>query len=277
MMAHHILNLHSSMANPYTIPPPSSGCTCPYKNLIKNSYLQGCISGMVGIILSHPIDSIKTHRQTLNKIPFNYSLKNLYKGVSSPLIGVGIEKALVFGTYKNCKEELKLNTPISGAIAGLVASLVVSPYERIKILAQTSQTINLKMCLKPSFLFKGLSTTFTREVPGFAIYFSTYENLKQSYIDYYRKDISLCASFIFGGMSGGLAWVFIYPQDRIKTIIQSQQEKSSIRNIVRTIYANGGIRQFYTGFSLALGRALLLHSGTFCMMEYLNKKIINNK
>jgi len=251
--------------------PPPQECTCPYKNLIKNPYVQGCISGMIGIILSHPIDTIKTHRQTLNMIPFNYSLRNLYRGVGSPLIGVGIEKAIVFGTYTSCKDTLNLNTPISGALAGLVASLIVSPYERIKILAQTSQPITIKNIISPSFLFKGLGTTFTREVPGFAIYFSAYENLKRTYINYYNHNITLGASFVFGGLSGGLAWIFIYPQDRIKTLIQSQQNSisTSIPNIVKKIYTNGGLRQFYTGFSLALGRALLLHSGVFCMMEYL--------
>jgi solute carrier family 25 carnitine/acylcarnitine transporter 20/29 len=271
MMSYHIINLHSSIKNFNFTTISKSECNCPYKNLGKNlsnnSYIYGCISGMTGIILSHPIDSIKTHRQTLNNIPFKYSFRNLYKGILSPLIGVGIEKALVFGTYANCKDHFNLNTPLSGAIAGLIASLIVSPYERIKILTQTSQPITFK----PSFLFKGLGTTFTREVPGFAIYFTMYEFLKKSYISYTSTDISLTASFIFGGISGSMAWLFIYPQDRIKTLIQSQSTKSSILDIVKSIYANGGLTQFYKGFSLALGRAILLHSGTFCMMEYLKK------
>ncbi len=249
--------------------------------MIDNYYIKGCISGMTGIILSHPVDSIKTHYQTQknNNIKFKYSVSNLYKGITSPLFGVGLEKALVFGTY-NYVKNISNNIPLSGAISGLVASIIVSPYERIKIMKQTNQKIILSNCLKPNFIFKGLSATFTREIPGFAIYFSTYEGLKNHFYNNSNSNsntsISIPASFIFGGISGITAWIFIYPQDRIKTIIQSQTNKTNIRDIIKNIYNTGGLKQFYKGFSFAALRAILLHSGTFCTMELLsNKSIIN--
>jgi solute carrier family 25 carnitine/acylcarnitine transporter 20/29 len=237
--------------------------------MIDNYYFKGCISGMTGILLSHPVDSIKTHYQiNKNLINYKFSVSNLYKGLMSPLFGVGLEKALVFGTY-NYFKNITNNIPLSGAVSGLVASVIVSPYERIKIMKQTNQKVILSDCLKPTFIFKGLSATFTREIPGFAIYFSTYEGLKK----YYNTDgsISLPASFIFGGLSGITAWVFIYPQDRIKTIIQSQTSTNSNISIIRNIYNTGGFKQFYKGFSFAAARAILLHSGTFCTMELLSK------
>lgn len=237
--------------------------------LFDNYYLKGCISGMTGIILSHPVDSIKTTIQTNNKIVYNF--KNLYKGITAPLIGVGIEKAIVFGTYNYCKNN-NLNIPISGAISGLTASIIVSPYERIKIMKQTNQPILFKQIISPSFMFKGLSATFTREVPGFAIYFSTYEYLKNKYYTQKNKDISIISSFIFGGISGTMAWIFIYPQDRIKTILQSTNN-NNISNIIKKIYKTGGLKQFYNGFSFAVARAILLHSGTFCMMELLSNNV----
>ncbi len=243
-----------------------------FDNYYNNYYIKGCISGMSGIILSHPVDSIKTYFQTstsnaINK-KFDFTIKNLYRGISSPLIGVGFEKAIVFGTYNYCKNN-NINIPISGAISGLTASLIVSPYERIKIMKQTQQKIGVKQYLNPKFMFKGLSATFTREVPGFAIYFSTYESLKNHF--YKNRDISIIYSFIFGGISGTMAWIFIYPQDRIKTILQSS-ETTSIKNIIKTTYLTGGFKQFYNGFSFAIARAILLHSGTFCTMEILTQK-----
>jgi hypothetical protein len=240
--------------------------------IFDNYYFKGCISGMTGIILSHPVDSIKTAIQTNYLI--NYSMNNLYKGITSPLIGVGFEKAIVFGTYNYCKNNYCknniFNIPISGAISGLTASLIVSPYERIKIMKQTNQSVSFKQIMSPSFLFKGLSVTFTREVPGFAIYFSTYEYLKNHFYTKQNKDISIISSFIFGGISGATAWIFIYPQDRIKTIIQSNNN-SNLSTIIKNLYQTGG---FYNGFSFALARAILLHSGTFCMMELLSTKSI---
>lgn len=244
--------------------------------MIDNYYFKGCISGMVGILISHPVDSVKTFYQTQkkNNISYKITVSNLYKGIMSPLVGVGLEKALVFGTYNYIKN-ISNNTPLSGAVSGLVASMIVSPYERIKIMKQTNQIIKLSDCLKPSFLFKGLSATFTREIPGFAIYFSTYEGLKNKY--YSNRPIDISASFIFGGLSGITAWIFIYPQDRIKTILQSQTTNVSINTLVKNIYNTGGFRQFYKGFSFAAARAILLHSGTFCTMELLSNKKIDKK
>ena len=265
-------------------------------------YWKGAISGMTGILLSHPIDTIKTHIQNGSKVPRNF--KALMTGIRAPLIGVGFEKALVFGTYNFVNKYMadnknistteyqtllqkpnNLQTSVSGAIAGFTASLIVTPYERIKILRQTGQTIkNLRI----RTLFTGLNMTFTREVPGFAIYFTVYENLKYYTLNKLNKlnklnnsssttTLPLYLSFIYGGISGSIAWIFIYPQDRIKTIIQSQASNTSnkikfadISNIIRDLSV-GGIRTLYTGFSYALVRAITLHSGTFAMMELLNR------
>lgn len=237
-----------------------------------NHYVKGALSGIFGILISHPVDSIKTHLQTHKNLNmFQFKPSNLYRGIMSPLLGVGLEKSLVFGTYNYCRNN-KMNIPISGAISGFVASLIVSPYERIKILRQNQTNFKMSDCMKPSFLFKGLSATFTREVPGFAIYFSTYEYLKNKFYTSQNKDIDIVASFLFGGIAGSTAWVFIYPQDRIKTIIQSNtNSKINIIELIKNTYQNGGLRQFYSGFSMAIVRAILLHSGTFCMMEILNK------
>lgn len=238
--------------------------------MINNSYTKGAMSGMFGIILSQPIDAIKTHYQVNQSQKFKYNLKNFYRGVSSPLLGVGLEKAMVFGTYNYLKNNLNYSTPVSGAISGFVASAVVTPYERIKILKQTNHKLSSEI-FKPNNMFKGLGATFTREVPGFAIYFSTYDFLKYKFFTSQNKDISIPASFVFGGISGSMAWIFIYPQDRIKTIIQSSTtEKINIGQLIKKTYEIGGLKHFYSGFSFAIGRAILLHSGTFCMMEILD-------
>ena len=251
-------------------------------NKYSNQYFYGGISGICGILLSHPLDTVKTHIQTGNTLSnFKPSLLNFYKGITVPLLGVGIEKAIVFGTYNYALQKSDC-IPLSGAIAGLSASIIVSPYERMKILKQSSQSFTIKYIdvINPRFLFKGLSATFTREVPGFAIYFFVYESLKNKYFTRYDKPITCSASFLYGGLSGLTAWIFIYPQDKIKTILQSSTtinyNRLGIKNVMLDIYKNKGVfelcKYFYKGFSFAAGRAILLHSGTFCMMEILNGK-----
>ena len=149
------------------------------ENILRN-FGYGYIAGMAGIVTSHPFDTIKTNIQ--KKQVVNYGIRNLYKGVAAPLFGVGLEKAIVFGTYETSKKYTNSDF-ISGGLAGLTASFVVTPFERIKILLQTNQTIEKQM-LNRKFLFQGLSATFYRETPGFAIYFSTYNYLKNKMQQY---------------------------------------------------------------------------------------------
>ena len=262
----------------FIIPNPSNNNDGNNTHNYIKYYLKGAISGMTGIIISHPIDTIKTHIQTGNSIhTFQPSFRSLYRGLMSPLLGVGVEKAIVFGTYNYALKQTD-NIPLSGAIAGLTASIVVSPYERFKILKQNTigydwKDVNLR------FLYRGLSATFTRETPGFAIYFTVYEGLKYHTFTCHGREISYINSFLYGGIAGCTAWIFIYPQDRIKTILQSSNStnsdnsKQGFSSVMRDIYSKGGLRYFYSGFSWAVARAMLLHSGTFCMMEILNRNL----
>ena len=237
-------------------------------------YFKGAIAGMTGIILSHPVDTVKTHIQTGRALrDFKPGLSNLYRGLLPPLAGVGLEKAIVFGSYNYFYRKLD-NIPLAGAIAGFSAAVIVTPYERLKILKQNNIGFN-KQELSIKFLFRGLGATWTREVPGFAIYFSVYEALKRRNHTQHGREIGLHNSFFYGGLSGCAAWIFIYPQDRIKTILQSSYSAgngNSVKSIMLDIYNAGGLRHFYSGFSWAVARAMLLHSGTFCMMEFLSKQ-----
>ena len=88
----------------------------------------------------------------------------------------------------------------------------MGPYERLKIQLQTGHKLSVEH-IRPSRLFVGLSATFTRETPGFAIYFSNYEHWKKTLYTDKGKSIGPLSSFMLGGMSGIVAWIFIYPQD----------------------------------------------------------------
>lgn len=239
-------------------------------------FINGALSGACGVIISHPIDTIKTSLQ--NKKPILYTPISLYRGILPAISGVGFEKAFVFGTYNNTYKFLENNNvnnnllnPISGAISGLTASLVVTPAERLKILSQSGKDIKLQD-FRLSNLYRGISATITREIPGFATYFTVYNKLKDNYVNQYNH-LPLYMSFLYGGIAGATSWFGIYPQDVIKTRMQTQtcNEKVSFMNTIKNIYSEGGIRPFFKGFHFALMRAVPLHAGTFTMMELMNK------
>jgi hypothetical protein len=294
-----------------------------------DQFIYGYLSGMAGIIVSHPFDTLKTNIQENKPIP--RTLRGLYSGIGPPMIGVGLEKSVVFGVYYNTIKYT--DSPfISGALSGLSASFVVTPFERIKILLQTSQKIERSM-FRRSFLFQGLSATLYRETPGFGIYFSTYQYLKDTYLrnnsiqiiqyaeksevpvgdDYCvkhdciwreckcnevmqkrldnvlarvlaevnKQDIVVpetellpFESFTFGAIAGAFSWVFIYPQDRIKTHLQSiKDRKVGFMEGFREVLKNGGYRGLYRGFHFALMRAIPLHATVFATMDLCQKYI----
>ncbi len=254
---------------------------CQFVTIDPKDFVYGAISGMCGVGVSHPIDTMKANVQA--RKPISYDLRSLYSGIKPPIIGVGIEKALVFGIYENVNRYFRKNYTMdnqlvigtSGAISGLGASFVVTPYERFKIIQQTNPNATVLNIIRsqPTHLFRGLSATFTRETPGFAIYFLTYENLKRQYCTTYNRDISAGASLAFGGTAGALAWAFIYPQDTVKTRMQADLtgKNNSYMTIIRDIYRENGSRAFFKGFHFALLRAVPLHAGTFGMMELLKR------
>lgn len=248
------------------------------------SYFQGGVSGAMGVLASHPCDTIKTRIQTSQPIEFNP--RALYRGIAPPFFGLFVEKSMVFGTYENMyrmlSDETKYSTGkkniISGSVAGFVASFVVTPIERLKIIRQANNPITREI-LYPKNLYKGWSATLTREVPGFGIYFWTFNKIKEKI---YRGEFTVMGSLWAGGFSGAFAWLFIYPQDMIKTQIQSGM--GSIPQIIKNIANNHtkdnisipsriyhGICPFYRGFHMALLRAVPLHAVTFATMEWFKK------
>ena len=72
-----------------------------------NHFISGCVGGIVGTTLSHPIDTIKTKTQSNNmsiikniRGIYNFNgLLGFYKGFIPPLLSISLEKAAVFGVY----------------------------------------------------------------------------------------------------------------------------------------------------------------------------------
>merc|ERR1719318_1081308 len=113
--------------------------------------------------------------------------RSLYKGMSSPLLGVAGINAITFGAYGNVLRLLPNQDSISsitlaGASAGLIQSFIVSPMELVKtqmqVCGKESISESIRNIMKGGGLFgltRGLGITLTREVPAFGVYFASYE------------------------------------------------------------------------------------------------------
>jgi solute carrier family 25 (mitochondrial carnitine/acylcarnitine transporter), member 20/29 len=205
-------------------------------------FLAGLISGTSQVISGHPFDTLKVNLQNNNLKHFNLNYKNLYKGISYPLITNSLLVSIQFGVYNKFKNN-GYNEIISSGSAGLVTGIISSPLDRFKI---KRQLLSNEIYNKP---FKGVHLTIYREVPANIIYFNTYKFMRDNQFNI----------LVSGGTAGILSWLFTYPIDVIKTRIQSDKY-SSIKDAINK-------KNLYNGLSPCLVRALIVNSIGFYVYE----------
>lgn len=200
--------------------------------------------GCAGVIVGHPLDTVKVHLQTQNVNRPKYTgtlhcfrsllakegIKGLYRGISSPLCGVAVINAIVFGVYGNTQR--RLSDPnslrsqfLAGSIAGFVQSGFCSTMELAKTRAQLSgSNLGPLQCLKNIYkyegvrgVFRGMGITTVREVPAFGSYFLTYEMLTKTDNNARASTLNM---LLAGGTAGCVSWTIVYPVDVIKTRVQ---------------------------------------------------------
>ena len=249
-----------------------------------NDFTYGLFGGLLGTVVSHPFDTIKTRVQSnrAHTIIQAIKIKKLYSGIAPPLVGIMLEKSIVFGFYEKSKS-YGLNNFWSGIVGGFISTIIVTPVDRIKINYQNQELKlqnleTIKKVFTRKNLYKGFTPTIFRETPGFGIYFSTYNFLT----DNYNKSSNMGKTFACGALSGLCAWLFIYPSDLIKTNYQSNHHDLSLADTIKKIWRTNnssnnkaqGIKNFYKGFNLAILRAMPLHGGVFLGYE-LSKKYLS--
>ena len=223
-------------------------------------YFAGTVGGAVGILISHPVDTLRIRYQSAPGKPLNFL--GLYKGVAPPLVGMMLEKSIVFGVYSSVKQHTSSHF-LAGISAGIACTTIVTPIEKIKINLQNGIPFkNMNLSLRS--LYNGYTPCLFREVPGFGLYFSSYNFMKQRF----NQEDSSFKTMLCGGFSGVFAWIFIYPADVVKTRLQSDTLKyPNVIECIRHTRSTLGISVFYKGVSLALLRAFQLHSGVWLGFE----------
>lgn len=222
----------------------------------------------------------------------------LYKGIIPPLLSVGFVTALSFGVYDNTNKYFLKHTKLdyvsssfcSGAIVGLLCTLITSPSELIKTKIQMQESHDKLYsgnfdCLRKIFknegmkgVFKGFWVTSVRETFGYGIYFASYEWMKKRWGD---SSLSLIHA---GGLAGIFSWILVYPSDTIKSRIQSvpispregHDKYKNFWDCTKHIYQTEGVRSFFRGAFVTSITAYPVNAVTFLVYEkvlkYLREK-----
>lgn len=201
-------------------------------------FLSGAISGTVQTIVGHPFDTIKTRIQNQNKISF--CIRNLYRGVTYPLLSSAIINAGIFGITETCYHHTN-NYFVSGFISGVLMTPVITPFELLKVQKQNRYTGNIN-------IFRGIIPTVIRESIGASVYFGTY------FI--FRNEYNILLS---GGLAGFFSWLLTYPIDSVKTRIQSS-DTMTIKEAI-----NKG--NLWRGFGTCSVRCIIVNALGFYVYE----------
>ncbi|KAL2525640.1 Mitochondrial substrate carrier family protein [Abeliophyllum distichum] len=171
---------------------------------------------------------------------------------------------------------------IAGGTAGAFAKTAVAPLERIKILLQTRTEgfrslgiyPSLKKLLKHegvSGFYKGNGASVLRIVPYAALHFMTYEQYRSWILNNYSAlGTGPVVDLLAGSAAGGTAVLCTYPLDLARTKLAYQvtdtrgvlqrgtrsfharPEYSGIKNVIQTVYKEGGVRGLYRGIGPTL-------------------------
>ncbi|KAL6985782.1 hypothetical protein U1Q18_019155 [Sarracenia purpurea var. burkii] len=228
--------------------------------------------------------------------------RGLYKGMGAPLATVAAFNAVLF-TVRGQMETLLRSEPgapltvnqqiICGAGAGVAVSILACPTELIKCRLQAQSAVaesgSAAVAVKYGGpmdvgrqvlrseggvrgLFKGLVPTMAREIPGNAVMFGVYETLKKFLAEGEdTSNLGRGSLTVAGGVAGASFWLFVYPTDVVKSVIQVDDYKnpkfSGSIDAFRKIVAAEGVKGLYKGFGPAMARSVPANAACFLAYE----------
>lgn len=263
------------------------------------------------MLIGQPFDLVKVRIQTGQyKTPYEAFTKTLtsegpqafYRGTSGPLFGVGACVSIQFYTFHEAKRQFlrldgkkssnvfDLTYPqiyLSGAAAGVANTIVASPIEQLRIIAQTEKTTSGKpppgvvTLFKDVFskhgwkgIYRGAGVTFLREAQGYGCWFLAFEFLLKQVCtktQTERRDLPTWQLLACGALAGQVLWLSCYPLDVIKSQVQSdsfaQPKYKGAWDALNKTVAQYGVRGLFKGLSPTLLRAIPASAGTFAAVE----------
>jgi len=175
------------------------------------------------------------HLEATSRDSCLYKPAALYKGLTSPLAGVAIVNACLFGVYGFLlSNQLKQPDDIptigqifwAGAGSGAINTIVSCPVELAKIRLQMQKEATTQHryrgsldCLRQIYgkgglraCFLGFNSTIIREVPSYGAYFASYEAFCRAFAE--NGDVASLSGprlMVAGGLAGIAGWISTYP------------------------------------------------------------------
>lgn len=282
---------------------PESKSTAPIVSLIA-----GGVAGGVEAFATYPFEYAKTRAQLrrekgekMPKNPFKIvgqvyrqeGVRALYKGCAALAIGSVGKDAIRFLSFDTVKNTFKdpetgtlspLRNMLAGMSAGVVASVfAVTPTERVKtaLIDDARHAKRFKTGMdavriiwrEDGFVgfYRGFAGTTLKQAGATSFRMGSYNILK----DYETKrniKQSTAVNFANGAIAGVITTLATQPFDTIKTVSQSATRTTTLE-AVNSIWQDGGIKEFWRGTIMRLGRTVFAGGILFTTAEAVAKVV----
>ena len=267
-------------------------------------FVCGWAAGAAGVLVSHPLDTLRVLVQTESQLlPAAAKqlwkaegLTGFFKGLLSPLLAVGCWKAIMFSSsawtmkalqIKDQKEQPVWHSFAGGVAAGAAGLSVQTPFERVKIEAQTSppkpgvSVIAHEISIAKRVMqiegvggwYRGLLINSTLCPTAIGVWFGTNEVLLRR-IRGAGRTPGVLDEFACGAFAGTLAWAVNFPSDKAKAIVQAEAGRrpaASDFELLRPHMQRQGLAFIWRGMGATLLRSVPQTGATIVAFTECNK------
>lgn len=222
----------------------------------------------------------------------------LYKGMATPLATVAFQNAVTFHVYGLLTRSLRpaadpQGEPLSygrvalaGMGAGTVQALMLTPVDVVKIRLQLSRarvSARRRAAARPlrvvqeiavregvRGLYRGFGVTMLRDAPAHAVYFTSYEAVRERLHPGCRKDgeEGMLTMLLAGGTAGALSWLICYPVDVAKSRIQAPGSRfRGLADCLARSVREEGYQVLVRGLGVTMARAFVVNAAIFTAYE----------
>ncbi|KAK6634770.1 hypothetical protein RUM44_000017 [Polyplax serrata] len=237
-------------------------------------------------------------QQTIAKDGF---FRGLYAGTLPAVAANVAENSVLFAAYGGCQKFIKFltNTDIkddlsvfgnasAGFLAAFFSSFTLCPTELIKCQLQAAREVQqskggIVEKISPfgltkkivneqgvRGLFRGLDSTFAREMPGYFVFFGGYELTRTLLTPegFRKENLGFTGTMLAGAVGGISFWVCIFPADVVKSRLQVSNLQGNLFQLMCVIAKTEGFAALYSGLGPTLIRTIPATASLFLTFEW---------
>ena len=253
-----------------------------------HSVAMGTFSGVTCVVVGHPLDTIKVRMQTGATGPI---FRGLFRGLVPPLLAVTPSWIGVFLAYGAALKVVGSNdlgsVALAGGISGLAYSVVMCPFELVKVNAQKSQ-VSTRSALSRVWrgdapgtggklsglrrMYRGMGSCVCRDVAQSAVYYFCAESLNRS--TWMNRVCGDATPLVAGACTGLAHSIAEFPFDLVKNRFQTNLSMRQYSEVFAELRTPGTFSSVGRALAPALTRAVLAHSVSFVAVQQLKARFL---